>query len=184
MLAVTFASEIGMQNFQHFLPEYPPYIFYRWNSTSKLSYHILNGLSCHSIDKYQKIKLMRYHDPIKRRRHNRFYRESKLKFKMATAYLSLVQPSESTAWCRMISAGARGALSPPRRPSPAPQPFLQPWPCQCLAVISRIAPGVLARFKTIYRLKLSFKRLSRRLFHDKSRIIAEVVIENSLHTIY
>lgn len=130
------------------------------------------------------IKLRQYHDPIKRRRHDRFYRDRRLKFKMATAYLSLVQPSESTAWCRMISAGARGALSPPRRPSPAPQPFLQPWPCQSLAVRSWIAPAVLARLRTIYRLKLSCKWLSLRLFHDKSRIITEVIAENNLHTNY
>lgn len=129
MLPAIFAREVGMQNFQHLLPEGNTYFIDKIAQVSCRSTS-WNGLSCHTIDKkYQMIKLRWYHDPIKRRRHNRFYRDKRLKFKMATAYLSLVQPSESTAWCRMISAGARGALSPPRRPSPAPQPFLQPWPC-------------------------------------------------------
>lgn len=89
-----------------------------------LSYHCTSWsvLSCHTIDKYQMIKLRRYHDTIKRRRHNGFYQDRRLKFKMATAYLSLVQPSESTAWCRMVGAGARGALSPRDAPRPHRSP--------------------------------------------------------------
>lgn len=49
----------------------------------QVSCHITswNGLSYHTIDKYQMIKLRRYHDPIKRRRHNRFYRDRRLSLK-------------------------------------------------------------------------------------------------------
>lgn len=94
---------------------------YRWENT-------LNVIFTHLETVYVVTQYLNWStDDMSRRRSKQVYYDGRLGLKVTTAYLALEQPSESTARCRMVGAGARGALSP-RRPAPAPQPFLyQPW---------------------------------------------------------
>lgn len=51
-----------------------------------------------------------------------FFNVGRIEIAKDSAYLALEQPSEPTARCRMVGAGARSTLSPPASSSRAPPP--------------------------------------------------------------